>query len=299
MCAPALIPVAMAATAAAGGVSAYSQYQQGAAQNRYYKQMAANSEIEAGYALAEGEQALKVGRQQSKAVQDTASYQGKQLKESQAEFSAAQRAIMAANGVTGVTAEDISNSTFNKQQLDEMALRYNADVKSWEVNTDASYKNQSKKYQAWQSNIQAGQYQYAGKAAKYSGQVGAFTTLLATAASVASIGAFAGAAPAGGAGAGGGGGFSSVAKLSSSPLYPCWVAAEVLADGDMMNSMVCDVRYFIVNIAPKWFKELYITYGYEFSKYVRNNKFLKYALRPIFIKFAKIGKTNGNNSTKI
>ena len=187
MCVP-LLAVAAAATVASGGYSAYTQYQSGAAQNKYYNYMAANANTEAGYALSEGQQALKVGETQSRLVQDQASREGKQLKTDQARFNASQRATLAANGVYGVTAEDITTDTLSRERLDEMALRYNADVKSWEIGTDAKYKNQSKQYQAWQSNVGADQLRYQGKAASYAGKTGAFSTLLSTATSVASMG---------------------------------------------------------------------------------------------------------------
>ena len=173
------VAVAIGVTVAAGGYSAYSQYQAGSAQNKYYNYLADNSR-------REGEYAIKAGDAQSKAYQDQAKIQGKQLNKSQAEFNASQRAAMAASGVTGVTSEDIVSSTFSKEKLDESLLRYNADLKSWETNTSAAYKK-------WAANVQADQYGYQGKAAKYAGKVGATTTLLATAASVATIGALSGA----------------------------------------------------------------------------------------------------------
>lgn len=186
MCVP-LIAVAAAATLASGATTAYSQYQTGAAQNKYYNYMAENSNTEAGYAVAQGQQAIKNGELQSKLIQDQASAEGKSLKTQQAEFNASQKATLAANGVYGVTADDIQNNTLSKEKLDEMTLRYNADVKSYEVTTDASYKNQAYQYQAWQSNVQADQYRYQGKASAQAGKTQAFTTLLSTASSVAAL----------------------------------------------------------------------------------------------------------------
>lgn len=83
-------------------------------------------------------------------------------------------------GIQGVTAEDIANDTFNKQRLDELAIRYNADVKSWETNTQAANQN-------WAAQTQANQYRYAAKNAKHAGKIAAFTTLLGTATSTASM----------------------------------------------------------------------------------------------------------------
>lgn len=173
MCAPvALLAVAAGTQAAAGGATAISQYQQGAAQNKYYNYLADQSQ-------AQGANNLKIADKQSTLIQDQASQEGKQLKTNQAEFNSAQRASLSANGVTGVTAQDIVSSSLSKEQMDEFAVRYNADVKSWQTNTEGQYKN-------WAANVQADQYRYAGKAAKSAGKTQAFTTLLSTAASVAS-----------------------------------------------------------------------------------------------------------------
>lgn len=176
MCVP-LAVAAIATTVAAGGYTAYSQYQAGQSQNKYYQYMSDQSRLE-------GQAALKQGEAQSTAIQDQAKLEGRQLSSNQSEFNASQRAALAASGVTGVTAEDITSSTFSKEKLDQALLRYNADTKSWEANTNASYKN-------WESNVQADQYGYQGKAAKYAGKTQAVGTLLSTAASVAAIGALA------------------------------------------------------------------------------------------------------------
>lgn len=183
MCGPAIL------TAVGGGLTAYSQYATGASQKNYYDYMAQNATTEAGYARAEGEQALRAGELQSKLIQDTAAQQGKQLKTSQAEFNASTRANLAASGVYGVTAEDITKSNLSKEKMDELALRFNADTQSWQAITESRYKNQAKQYQAWQSNVAADQYLYQGKAAKYAGKVNAFSTLLATAAAVGTMAA--------------------------------------------------------------------------------------------------------------
>ena len=150
--------------------------------------MASNANLEASYARNQADESLRMGRLQSKLIQDSASQEGKQLKTSQAEFNAATRAQMAAMGITGVTADDITTSNLSKQQLDELALRFNADSRSWEATTQAGYNADAQKYSGWQSDIQADQYRYAGKAAKHAGKTQAFTTLLSTASSIASMG---------------------------------------------------------------------------------------------------------------
>ncbi len=164
---------AAALTAGAGITSSISQYQQGISQDRYYQSLAERSRAEAAYAT-------KMGDVQSTAIQDTAKVEGKQLKEGQAEFNASTRAQLAANGISGVTAEDIVSSNLSKERMDELVLRNKADVNSWQANTQAGYENYAK-------NAEANDYGFAGKSAKRAGKISAFTTLLGTAASVASM----------------------------------------------------------------------------------------------------------------
>ena len=169
MCDPVTATV-VGLTVASGGFTAYNQYQAGSAENKYNQYLAKQSENE-------GKATLDAAERQSGLIQDTAKEQGKQFKRGAAEFNSSQRAAMAAMGVEGVTVEDITNSTYDKQRMDELAIRYNADVKSWETNTNAANKN-------WQLQEQAKQYRYAGKNAKRAGAVNAFSTLLGTATSV-------------------------------------------------------------------------------------------------------------------
>lgn len=173
MCNPAIV------VGATLGFQAYSGYQKsqaqlaaGKAQEQYYDYLAEQSRIE-------GEAALKTGQRQSELVQDVAKEEGKQLKKSQAQLSSSQRAAMAAKGidVSSVSAQDIVTSTHSEQKLDELALRYNADIKSWGIKTEAGYKN-------WAANVQAGQYGYAGKHARYVSKIQAGSTLLGTAGSM-------------------------------------------------------------------------------------------------------------------
>lgn len=209
MCDPVTLTVAaVATTVGAGGYAAYNQYQQGLAQNSYYQYQAEQSRTE-------GQSAIEAGNKQSNLIQDVAAAEGKQFKTNAAEFNAATRAQLAANGVQGVTASDIVSDNLSQQDLDEMAIRYNADVKSWEVHNEAENKN-------WALRVQADQEDYAGKEAKRAGKTQAIGTLLSTAASVASIGAssgFGGGAPAKTTTLSTGGkGFSNTAKFKPANL---------------------------------------------------------------------------------
>ena len=106
--------------------------QQGEATNKYYQHLAEVNNQQA--ILAE-----KTGRAQSRAIQDVQKLEGRNLKLSQAEFRAKQQAAMAASGIplSSVTAVDIDKNTVSKQALDEVTLRFNADVRSFTAITDS------------------------------------------------------------------------------------------------------------------------------------------------------------------
>lgn len=78
-------------------------------------------------------------------------------------------------------------------------------------------------------------------------------------------------------------------QLGAAMMLGCWVAAEVLSDGDMNHPKVCNARNFINNIAPKWFKNFYLKNGYSFAAYIRNRNILKIILRPLFERFSYLG----------
>jgi len=170
------VMVAMGVTAASGAMQAYGQYQQGATQKQYYDYLAANSEMQ-------GEYAYRTGMKQSELIQDSAKYEGKIQKRDVAQFAAAQRATLVANGIdlSSVTSEDIASDTISKARMDELAIRFNADSKSWSTETDA-------KYRKWAGQQEAKGQRFSGAQAKYSGKTQAFTTLLSTAASMFMMG---------------------------------------------------------------------------------------------------------------
>lgn len=171
MCWMAAIPYVVSAVA--GGMQAYGQYKQGVAQQKYYNYVADAAE-------AEGELAYKRGEKQSDLIQDSASFQGKRQKIEAAQIASSQRAALAANGIdlSSVTASDLATETMSKSRLDELAIRYNADINTWNTMEDAKYKR-------WSGQFQAAGNRFAGKSAKRAGQMQAMTTLLGTAASMA------------------------------------------------------------------------------------------------------------------
>ena len=164
MCAPAIMAVAAA-------YSAYSQYQQGVSEQKMYNYQADASRQQGAAALAQGQK-------QGELIQDTAKLQGKEQAIKTAEALSSQRAAMAAMGLdpSSVSAQDLASSSMSKAQMDEAAIRYNADVNSWESNRQGQLTN-------WQSNVMADQYKYAGKQSKQAGIINAGGTLLSSAAS--------------------------------------------------------------------------------------------------------------------
>lgn len=170
MCNPAIIVGGLMAVS--GAYSANAQYQQGLAQSRMYEYQAEVNRQEAAAALKRGES-------QSNLIQESSKAEGRKQKMGAAEVSAAQKAALAANGIDlgSGTAQDISLNTFNKSKMDELGIRYNADVKSWSAQTDASYQN-------WSSLNSATQNQFAAKNAKVAGKQQAIGTLLGTASQI-------------------------------------------------------------------------------------------------------------------
>lgn len=171
------VAVAVTTAVAAGGYTAYSQYQQGAAQQRFSNYQSAQEKLNA-------QAALNVAAKQSELVQDQQEFSGQDQAFNAARLVAAQRTTEAADGIASnsVTAEDIAKDSFVKQRKDESMLKYNADLKSWSIETQGNE-------EAFQHTQQGTLDTYAGKAAKVAGQVAATGTLLSTAATVAGIGA--------------------------------------------------------------------------------------------------------------
>jgi hypothetical protein len=65
----------------------------------------------------------------------------------------------------------------------------------------------------------------------------------------------------------------------------CWVASEIY--GGWYEPKTIAVRYYIANLAPKWFKNLYIKYGERIAKFIHNKPIFKIMLRPLFDYFVK------------
>jgi len=65
----------------------------------------------------------------------------------------------------------------------------------------------------------------------------------------------------------------------------CWVASEIFGGWDKPET--CMVRYYIGNLAPKWFRNLYIKYGERIAKFIHNKSILKLVLKPLFKLFIR------------
>jgi hypothetical protein len=173
----ALLLIAVAATLFGGGMTAYGQYAQGQAQKKMYQYQAdvANRQAEMAQRAAD----VNVKLTQFKASQDTKALQRKYMI-----VEGAQRATRAAQGIGGgsVTEGDIATDTFNTRQLDEEMIRYNADLKSWDIKEHAAG-------EIWGLGTQANQYTFAGKNAARAGAISATGTIFSTAGSVAGMGA--------------------------------------------------------------------------------------------------------------
>ena len=171
MCEPTTI--FMVGTAIAGGMQAYGQYKEGSATNKYYKGVANAQEEQGRIEYARGEK-------QSELIQDSAKITGMKQKTEAAQVASQQRATMVANGIdlSSVTSADLASETISKSRFDELAIRYNADINTWNQMEDAKYKK-------WAQYTQASQSRATGKNALSAGKTKAFTTLLSTAASMA------------------------------------------------------------------------------------------------------------------
>lgn len=165
----------MIATAVSGGISAYGAYQQGQSQKNMYN-------YQAQAALMQKEQTGKVAQANITSSQDQAARNATMLSRNQSIVAGSQRASTGAQGLgSSVTAADIAKDTFTKQQMDQMTLHYNANVKAWNITNQANAEE-------WGLGVQADQDKTAAKNASRAGTIGAVTSLLSTAAQVGTEG---------------------------------------------------------------------------------------------------------------
>lgn len=165
MCAPVMAGIAVAGA----GMSAFAPYQEGQMANKYYQSAADNN-------VQQANRVLSTSAKNQNLVQDAAKEQGKLQSAESSRTLAAQRVAMAASGIGAgsVTGEALALDSYNKAKMDEAAIRYNADAKTWAMQNEATDT-------AWALNTQADQYRLAGRNAKKSGNIKALTSLLGSA----------------------------------------------------------------------------------------------------------------------
>ena len=161
-----------AAFAAAGSlIGATGAYEEGQSKSAYYEYLAQNSRTEAGLVQKQADQ-------ESTLAQNTGAQQSLNERRQAAEVTGAQQAAEGASGTAGsVTSTDVSNDTFNKVKLDQMAIKYNADVQSWKAEQEAKLKE-------FELGREASGYGIAAKGARQAGRMGAFNSLLSGASQV-------------------------------------------------------------------------------------------------------------------
>ena len=82
-------------------------------------------------------------------------------------------------------------------------------------------------------------------------------------------------------------GGSSLGGNNQTGMSFCWIAAEIY--GGWYEPKTMAVRYYIGNIAPKWFKRFYLKYGERIAKFINNKLIFKAILKPLFNIFAYKG----------
>ena len=173
MCDP--VSATIALTIAAGGYQAISQVQQG-------KQARSMANYQAEMVNAQNELQKRTAETNISLTQDQAARDATQHARDVARVEGSQRANMGALGLSGsTTASDIMKDTFNTAKLDETAIRYNADVKSWALKNNMDIGN-------FNALAEESQLRASGKNAVTAGYYNAGGTLLNTASSVANVG---------------------------------------------------------------------------------------------------------------
>ena len=111
------------------------------------------------------------------------------LKRTGKEIKGTQTTVLAGNNIIGTTAENITEDTANKLMEDEVAIRYEADLKAWDLVTQAEIaKEQTKIGSAMKIldlNQQSENYRKAAKFGIQAGNANFYSGLLSTLSSTA------------------------------------------------------------------------------------------------------------------
>lgn len=161
----------MGATALSGAASAIGIHQQAVAQKNMLNYQAQAAGVQA-------DATKNVGAANISALQDQASRQSTILGRQQSTIKGAQVASEGAQGLDGsVTGADIAKDTFTKQQMDQMTLQYNANVKSWDITNQTNNK-------LWELGTQENQYEMGASNAQTAGNIAVVGSLFNTASQI-------------------------------------------------------------------------------------------------------------------
>lgn len=105
-------------------------------------------------------------------TQDQAARNAGQLSRETGRVEGSQKAVSAAMGIGGgsVTTANLLEDTRYQASLDQMAIRYGADLKAWQINEDLALEN-------WQEEVKIAQYESAKKEVIKSAMVSGFMAL--------------------------------------------------------------------------------------------------------------------------
>jgi hypothetical protein len=72
-------------------------------------------------------------------------------------------------------------------------------------------------------------------------------------------------------------------KMGATAYMMCWVARAIFGAD---NPKWLQARDYVLNIGPKWFKNLYAKHGEKFAEFIQDKPLLKKAIKPLFEYFA-------------
>lgn len=169
MCTPAAVTSLQVAGAVTSG---FGQYQQGLAESNYYKAASSAKRKEADLTLRQGEQEATM-------AENEGASQSKLLAIKQAELNGKQAAAIGANGQAGSSSSaDVVSDTLSKEKMDQLAVKYNADIQSWNATNNSKIKSYALNRDAEMDSISS-------TASKNAGKIGAFNSLLSGSGQVA------------------------------------------------------------------------------------------------------------------
>lgn len=167
-----LAGLAAGASLLSGAVGAFGAYQQGqqtSAMNKYQSQVLQQQSM-----LAQ-----RAADANTTIVQNQGAEQSKALARKTAILAGAQAASEAANGTAGsVTSNDIKLDTFDTAKLDQMAIQYNTNLKTWGI-------QEGLHGEQWQLGVESDQYRKAARNASTTGYINAGTSILGSASQIA------------------------------------------------------------------------------------------------------------------